>query len=439
MARSIRIRLAMWYFLVLAVGMALFSVLIFVALRYELMESLHESLGARTHSFALFLELESLGTDLPAIREEAREYSTGLPFGHSVEVRTADGAILFASSAGPNTGAELYKASEAVSVHGHELSVQMAAPLSDVQETLSLLRNILVLSIPLMLIGASAGGWWIAGRGLRPIDAMTTEAEAIGRADLSRRLNVPSTGDELQRLGLAWNRMLDRLDSSVQRMTRFTADAAHELRTPIAIIRTTSELALRRERDADSYRDSLTAIQQETVHLTRLVEDLMWLARHDAEALGPEIEDLAFEEIASDVCSAVAPLAEQRKIPLEVNIRCEGIVVRGDRLALRRLLLILLDNALKFNPSGESVSIAVTTQGARCRIEIHDRGPGIANEHREHIFERFYRGDAARAYSGFGLGLPIAKAIVEAHHGVIGVTSAGNPGSCFFVELPCAG
>jgi signal transduction histidine kinase len=237
-------------------------------------------------------------------------------------------------------------------------------------------------------------------------------------------------------LGAAWNTMLDRLAGSVQQMKRFSTDAAHELRTPIAIIRSTAELALRRERDSASYRNALSGIQQETMHLTRLVEELMWLVRYDVDSPAVEREDISIEEAVRDASHAVAPMAEERGIRLGIEIAQYGWIVRGNRLAFRRLLLILLDNALKFTPPEESVQIVVTSGDGRSRIEIQDRGGGVAEEHAAHIFERFYQADTARTSAGFGLGLSIAKAIVEAHDGVIVVASTHGIGSCFYVELP---
>jgi two-component system, OmpR family, heavy metal sensor histidine kinase CusS len=433
---SIRLRLAAWYLIVLGVGMALFAMSIFVAVRYELMEGADESLIARLHSFELFLELESHGSDLSALREEAREYSTGLPVGHRLRVRTSDGMVLFASSEASDESRDLYWIAEQVNVHGHDLRIEMAAPLGQVYETLSLLRNALLFCVPLMLAVATVGGAWIAKRALAPVDAMTADAQAIGMHDLSRRLVVRPTSDELERLGVAWNTMLDRLEDSVQQMKRFTADAAHELRTPIAIIRSTAELALRRERDSASYRNALSGILQETIHLTRLVEELLWLARYDADSPVMDREDIAVEEAVRDACHAVMPIAQERGIHLEIRSEQRGSTIRVNRLAFRRVLLILLDNALKFTPAAESVTVVVGSRGSRPRIEIHDRGGGVAEEHIEHIFDRFYRADTARTSTGFGLGLSIAKTIVEAHNGEIGIASTNNYGSCFFVELP---
>ena len=433
---SIRLRLAAWYLIVLGVGMALFAVAIFVAVRYELMEGVNESLIARLHSFELFLELESHGTDLSALREEAREYSTGLPMGHSLRIRTSDGIVLFALSEASDEPRDLHWISEQINVYGHDLRIEMAAPLGQVYETLSVLRNALLFCVPLMLTIATAGGAWIAKRALGPVDAMTADAKAIGLDDFSRRLVVRPTGDELERLGVAWNTMLDRLEGSVQQMKRFTADAAHELRTPIAIIRSTAELSLRRERDAAVYRNALSGIQQETIHLTRLVEELMWLARYDADCQVTDREDISVEEAVRDACHAVMPIAQERGIHMEVRIEHQGSTIRVNRLAFRRVLLILLDNALKFTPPQESVSVVVGCRESRPRIEIHDRGGGIGEEHIEHIFDRFYRADTARTSTGFGLGLSIAKTIVEAHNGKIGIASTNKYGSCFYVELP---
>jgi signal transduction histidine kinase len=430
--------LAAWYLIVFGAGMALFAVSIFVAVRFELMEGVHESLIARLHSFELFLELESHGTDLAAIREDAREYTTGLPVGHRLRVRTADGTVLFASSEqSAASERDLYAITEHINVHGHALTIEMAAPLEQVDETLSVLRNALVFSVPLMLAVAIVGGTFIAKRALGPVDAMTADAQAIGMNDLSRRLVVRPSGDDLERLGIAWNKMLDRLAGSVDQMKRFTADAAHELRTPIAIVRSTAELALRRERDSVSYRNALSGIQQETIHLTRLVEELMWLARYDAGAPdAADREEILIEEAVEDACSAIAPLVEERRLYLVLQIEQRGWTIQGNRLAFRRLLLILLDNALKFTPPQETVRVQVNSADNRSRIEVHDRGGGVADEHIEHIFERFYRADTARTSPGFGLGLSIAKAIVEGHHGVIGVESTNGLGSCFYVELP---
>jgi two-component system, OmpR family, heavy metal sensor histidine kinase CusS len=403
---SIRVRLVAWYLVVLSTGMLLLGSVVWILLRHALLESLDESLMSRKASFVRFLEKESHGTHLAAIREEAREYSTGLPSGHSLRVWAPDGRLLFAASnpESAQRGNQRLKKEE-TSVFGQRLSIEFGESLEEVDETLSLLQTILLSCIPLVLIVSTAGGWWISSRALRPVDALTAAAEAISVRDLSRRLPVPGAGDELQRLAEAWNRMLDRIAASVQQMKRFTTDAAHELRTPVTIVSCTAELALRRERDAASYRTALSGIQEETINLTRLLEELMWLARNDVGALGLNREDVSVEDLVSDVFRAAFPLAENRGILLQVQY--EGgtnQTMRCDRRATRRCLLILLDNAIKFTPPGGSIRIRFVSQAGTCRIEVHDTGNGVAEEHLPHIFDRFYQADESRTISGFGLG-----------------------------------
>jgi signal transduction histidine kinase len=194
---------------------------------------------------------------------------------------------------------------------------------------------------------------------------------------------------------------------------------------------------LRRERDAASYRAALLGIQDETIHLAHLVEDLMWLARTDGGALDLNSDDVSVEDLVSDVFRTASPLADNRGITLQVHY--EGRThptIRCDRRPMRRCLLILLDNAVKFTPTGGSIRIRVASQAGTCRIEVHDSGSGVAEQHLPHIFDRFYQADKSRATSGFGLGLSIAKGIVEAHQGRIGVINNPENGCCFYVELP---
>jgi signal transduction histidine kinase len=180
-------------------------------------------------------------------------------------------------------------------------------------------------------------------------------------------------------------------------MRRFTADAAHELRTPVAIIRSTAELALRRDRDAAAYQASLTTIDEEAIYLSELVGDLMWLARNDAGSVNYHFEDVRVAEVIGSVCRAVEPLAHARQSVLRTEIRIDaGLTVRADRGALRRAVLILADNAIKFTPIGGIVAIRALAQDGLCRLEVQDSGAGIASEDLPFIFDRFYRGDPAR-------------------------------------------
>ena len=435
---SIRVRLAAWYLAILSTGLILLGAVVWICLRQTMLASVDADLASRTANFVRFVEQESHGSDLAALRDESREYSTTLPTGHSLRVWTADGSLLYAapSSESMQQGNHRFNR-EDVSVLGHRVSIELGASLEEVSETLSLLRTILFSSVPLILIIATAGGWWISGRALQPVDTLTTAAEAIGPNDLSSRLPVPGTRDELQRLAEAWNRMLGRIAASVEQMKRFTADAAHELRTPVTIVMSTAEVALRRERDADAYRTALSGIHAESVRLATLVEELLWLARADGGTSGLNSEDVVIEDLVSDVFATARSLAAHRGVSLVRHSDGQtNTAIRCDRRAMRQCLMVLLDNAIKFTPSGGVIRLRVTQGPERCRIEVHDSGRGIEEQHLPYIFDRFYQADKSRATSGFGLGLSIAKGIVEAHQGLIAVTSSRENGSCFYLELP---
>lgn len=434
---SIRLRLAVWYLGVLLMALSLFGTGIWLGLRHELLQTLDDGLAARTAGLAQFLERESSGSDLPAIREEAREYASGLPEGSRMRLFGPDGSLLFASPGAREADVSMRFRSQDITVRGFPLKVEFAAPLRYVNETLDLLRDVLFTSIPILVLAAGLGGWWLSRKALRPVDRMTVAAETLSLDDLSARLIVPRTGDELERLGDAWNRMLDRISASVRRMKQFTTDAAHELRTPIAVIRATAELGLRRERDTTAYRSALAGIAEETHRLSDLVDDLMWLARNDASKLHYSVEDVPIAGLAGGVCDLLQPLAEAAQVTMRDQIEVgEDQTVRADSAALRRLILILADNAIKFSPPESTVTLRVSAVGTLCRIEVQDSGPGIDPEDLPFIFDRFYRGDHARTSSGSGLGLAIAKAIAEAHGATLQAQSGPGIGSCFQMDLP---
>ncbi|MEX2299741.1 MAG: histidine kinase dimerization/phospho-acceptor domain-containing protein [Bryobacterales bacterium] len=231
---------------------------------------------------------------------------------------------------------------------------------------------------PVVFVIAAAGGWWLARRALRPVDEMTREARSINVKDLAARVSVPDTGDELQRLADSWNELLARIEASVRSVTRFTADAAHELRTPVAVVRATAELALRHERTPDSYRQTLQAIQRETVQMTDLLEKLLLLALGDAGQCQFQFDAVLVGTVIERLKEVVAPLAESKQIRLEWIVPKQDILVWADEAALRRLVLILADNAVKFTPAGGSVSLRLEASPAECVLEVEDTGCGIA-------------------------------------------------------------
>jgi len=289
------------------------------------------------------------------------------------------------------------------------------------------------------LIVACLGGYWLSSRALRPVDEITTVARSIGVQNLSQRIAVPQTGDELQRMAQTWNDVLERLDIAVKRIRQFTSDASHELRTPLALIRATAELALRRERDPEGYRNSLRQIEHEAEHMTALTESLLTLARADSDGLGMTMQ---FTDLNDLVCSVVqqnAALAMEKGVTLRAVTAeqpAQAAQAAADPSGIRRILLILVDNALKHTPAGGTVTVSAAVDAARATLTVEDTGEGIPATALPHIFERFYRADPARGGgSGFGLGLSIAQAIAQAHGSAITVSSTPGAGAHFSLSL----
>jgi heavy metal sensor kinase len=270
------------------------------------------------------------------------------------------------------------------------------------------------------------------------VDAITLAARSIGIENLSQRLEVPATGDELQRLSETWNGMLARLESAVARLSQFTADASHELRTPIALIRTTAELALRRERPAETYREALRQIVVESERTTRLVEDLLLLARADAGLPALPLERIELTPLVRDVCEQGEVLARARQLELSSETPDDPVYVQANDPALRRLLLLLLDNAVKYTPAGGRITVTVVRDASGSTVAVSDTGIGIPDSALPHVFERFYRVDESRNRDagGTGLGLSIAKWIAERHHASLEAESESGRGATFRVRFP---
>lgn len=435
--RSIRVRLTLWYSAVLAAGMVVLNLLTWFALHETLMANYESGLEDRLEAFALFVEQESAGHDRADLLEEAREYSTGLLEGHSLRVLSSEGAVLF--ERGRITGESLQR-SRLFHIRGHEIRLELSAPLHDYHETLGALRKVMVGVFPVVLALAAFGGGWLARRSLQPVGELTREARAIDEKDLHTRLSVPPTGDELQRLAETLNDLLSRIESSVRSVIRFTGDAAHELRTPVAVIRASTELALRQERSPETYRQTLEAIEKETLHVTNLLEQLLTLARGDAGALQLQFDALPIGALLRQSFQSAAPLAETKGIHLESALPEQDSLVWADETAVRRLLLILIENAIKYTPPGGRVSACMEVSVDECRIEVQDTGPGIAPDALPHVFDRFYRAAPERApLDGVGLGLAIARTIAQAHGANLEAHSQNGSGAMFRLTIPLLG
>jgi signal transduction histidine kinase len=247
---------------------------------------------------------------------------------------------------------------------------------------------------------------------------------------------VPRHSDELQRLCVAWNEMLQRLHASVQQLQQFTADASHELRTPVALIRATAEVTLRQDRSPDAYRNALQRIQDESEELTRSIEELLELARSDSGHSGLSLEPLTVQDLVLGIRFQIETIAANNNIDFVVDLPSEELTVLGDRGALRRMLLALLENAVKFTTTPGRVELRATQLGSQVVLEVRDTGIGIAAPDLPRVFDRFYQADSSRSGRGVGLGLSIAQWVIKAHHGQIAVESRLGHGSIFRVSLP---
>jgi signal transduction histidine kinase len=300
---------------------------------------------------------------------------------------------------------------------------------------LELLETLLFSLVPAVIVLSCLGGAWLSRRALKPVDQITSAARAISIENLGSRLTPPGTGDELDRLAEAWNATLARLESAVEVLSRFAGDASHELRTPVAIIRTSAELALRRDRDPQAYRDSLREIAAESERMTQLVEDLLYLARRDARSAGIPMTPLDLRDVVNSAVKEVRGLADARDIRIGLRLGTEDAPVAGNAAALRRLFLALLDNALKYSAPGTEVRASVARRGDRIVATVEDHGIGIAADDVPFIFQRFYRASKSRSDAGHGLGLSLAESVATAHNASIEVRSDVGHGSVFEVAF----
>jgi two-component system, OmpR family, heavy metal sensor histidine kinase CusS len=458
---SVRTRLTLWYAAVLALSLIAFAFIVYYAAASIFYERQDESLRstAQTVASAYLEELEEVQSVAKASDVVLRELVFPSRY---VEVTDDNGkAIAWSGNFSGNgltiPATVLLNSRERgigyVSMNGLRVAVvplssnrqlgfaAVAEPLSVIDEGLRRLRLYFFAGVPLILLLASLGGYFLARKSLAPIDLMNRQTQRITAESLSLRLEVPNPRDEPGRLGATINGLLARLEESFKQQQRFIADASHELRTPLAVLRGETEVALEKERGPDDYRQSLSLIKDEAERLSRIVEDLFILAQQPIDAPTLMNERIVLNEIVADCVRAAQVLAARKAVRLSANGGAQPLTLRGDDELLKRMLLNLLDNAVKYTPEGGEISVELTGLDGKARIVVRDTGQGIPEKDQPHIFDRFYRVDTARsrALGGAGLGLSIAHMIVKAHGGEIGVASAPGRGSVFTVELPLRG
>jgi heavy metal sensor kinase len=459
---SIGLRLTLWYLAIFALGQFSFGTGMWLVLRHHLVSIVDHNLRDQTEDLRSFLESQKKNADLAKFQEEVTETYSQEHAGEYLALSTSTGDRVYISdflkkntfaapahgTAAPSRASfedrvigekrlRFYRAS--VNTHGFTFVSEMGTPMKQVWGTLRTFRNYLLLLAPLVLLTSAAGGYWLSHRALAPVDALTRTARNISGQNLSNRLESLQTGDELQRLADTLNEMLERIEKAFLQVTQFTADASHELRTPISLMRTEAEIALRKVRDTDAYREALQHILKETEKTSVLIEDLLALARADSgrEFLKPQPLELG--QLLRDCMKEWKPLAAQAGHELSVR-SCEAgpVWVMADESALRRAWTILLDNAVKYTPAPGHIDVFWEKRDGRAVVSVSDSGIGIPATEQSKIFERFYRVDKARgrAVGGTGLGLSIARWIVERHGGSITVESTTNKGSRFSVQVP---
>lgn len=452
---SIRWRLTIWYGAVLTLVLSIFGGAVYLMMRH----ALTERAGAGLLMESTEVEQEIARAKNAELLSSWLERRFAHHPGFEIQVTTPQGEQVFRSerirdaglpvpSSPPAPGQTLFVdrnldrgrfhiSNRGVVGPSGPLVVQVAAPLEQNERELGELLAVLWLAGPLALVSALVGGYFLARRALAPVDRMTAEAGAITAAHLDRRLQVGKHGDELDRLALTLNGMIARLERSFEETRRFTADAAHELRTPLSVIHNAAEVALSSPREADQYRRFLEDILEEEERLKRLTEQLLFLCREDAGLLPELRQPVCLEMLVRQAAEPMGELASANGLTLTVG-KLSACRVAGDPDGLRRLLFNLLDNAIKYTPEGGRVEVQCECQDGSAELIVTDTGIGIPSEHIPHIFERFYRVDPARSQEagGTGLGLSICRIIAESHGGTIRLESNEGKGTKVVITLP---
>jgi len=456
--RSISSRLTIWFSSVFFAGLILFGAVMWFDLKDTMMTGRERTIERRADRLSdLLREIDGDTRDVQADKFQAFADATG---GGLIEVLNSAGARELPSPMAAEgfswpkfkplpqeqfreieyQGQSYLVLSRPFPLGSRMLTLRVAAPLEGNRPILHTFTIGLLWTMPIMLALSALGGYLLSRRALKPVDEITTATRSISVSNLSQRLPVPRTRDELQRLSETCNAMLERLEAAVSEIGRFTADASHELRSPLSFIRTVAEVALRnRGADAQSRR-AFEDIVEECSKASRVLEDLLTLARADAKAARLVFEPLDIAELVSAVCEKARVLAASHQHSLTLSFVPPDAVhaaVRGDYSSLRRLIWVLLENAIKYTPAPGRIEVVIQPSADRVFLSVRDNGMGISAADLPHIFERFYRADPSRSQQeGSGLGLAIAKWIADVHDASITVESREGAGSVFQLDFP---
>jgi heavy metal sensor kinase len=452
-AAPIRVRLTAWYTVVLTLMLVAYAAATFVAVRHEFLEQLDDQLRDDFEGAEGLLVPAADGHITWSDRH--RDPDTDADRGSDVwsaagdEIyRSSASAVLPPVALAAGTAAPRYESILAAghrwrtligtsSVGGRSVALRVSRSEDRVRTQLWEVLVVLALGLPVVVALAGIGGYVLAGRALTPIVQLASAAQRITADRLHERLSVPNQTDEIGRLAAVINDTFARLESSFDQLRRFTADASHELRTPLSVIRGIGESGLGATRTPAEYKEAMGSMLEEVDRLTTLVDTLLRLSYGDAGTVPLSREPMDLGQLARDAALSLAILADERRQRLTVDAP-DQIPVMADRLVLREAITNVVDNAIKYGPQRSTVDIHVRAADGLATVTVADQGPGIAPEHRERIFDRFFRVDEGRSRDrgGAGLGLAIAKWAVEVNGGHISVESGAHGGSVFRITLP---
>jgi len=465
-ARSISLRLVVWYAGLLAGIFVLLCASLYLDLRRFLVNDLRESQARRAREIANTLLVHVRQTGESYVAGQTENWYDPEINDRFIRITRADGTVIYTSGA-PKDGsfnpAEVpalppsskTEYSQQFKLSGHKTLliaalnfksqgnptylVEFGALLDPVKTMLNHLFLQLTLGLPLAVFVITAGGYLLVRRALKPVEQITRAAERITQHNLSERLPVSHTGDELERLSVSLNRMIARLEDAFQNSKRFVADASHELRTPLTILRGELEDLAEDTRLDPAVRERVTSLLEEAMHLSKIVEQLSMLSRLDAGEAQTDWSRFDLAELARTTAEQMSLLAEDKGISISCNAH-RPLSVEGDRVRLKQVIVNLLDNAIKYTPQNGAIQLRVSANNGHAVLDVEDNGIGIPREALPHVFERFYRVDQSRSVDseGAGLGLSIVKSICTAHGAEVETESAVGRGSRFRIRLPLA-
>jgi two-component system heavy metal sensor histidine kinase CusS len=454
---SVRAKLTLWYLLVTFAGALLVGITSYGVLHYALLQEKKTHLLGREERLLRLIDENNAEHVTTSLNEQLSNYALVTHEGNLFQLKNPDGTLLFPLGAMGKAwpfsdsaqclerevrviqldGIPVMAMCHAIAVDGRKVQLYLGGSLEEEFDILRIYRNALLFLLPGLLILSSFCGYFLSRRAMDPVDRMTKAAIGIGIGNLSARLPVPEAKDEVRQLAEAWNQLLGRLEAAVSRLSHFSADVSHDLRTSITVILATAQLSLNRHHTEQEYRDDLNRIVAECRSASTLLDALLSLARSENFIHEVSFQRIELGELIVSGCRRIEDLAESGEILLDWTLPPEPVFIEGDKLLLQRLLGILLDNAIRYTPEHGQIHAEVTSSSGEAVVTVRDTGIGMTRDVREQIFDRYYQADLRerKSNSGCGLGLSIARWIADAHRAEITVTSAPLEGSVFKIRF----